>query len=693
MKRTALLLILAFSMIAVTAAPVSERDASMVAKAFCIEKMKNGVQPLIITLDEEVDGVYYRFTVNGAGFVIVSASDLTYPILAYSFNYEFKNNPAVNYLLDRYSKEIADMENRRSAQNKNVAAKWNHYLSEPLVVRSEGDGGASLTPLLTTTWNQNMFYNTYCPWDAYAGGYYDYRVPNGCVALAMSMILNFYQYPDHGVGGVSYVPFGYDRQTVYFAQHHYNYGAMSDELYFYDGEVSKLVYHCGVAVKMIYTPAGSGSTELEAKDQFENVFKYNKPALVGPAMFPDYGEALRGELSLGRPLFYTASSNSGGHAFVIDGFDAEGLFHVNWGWGGNSNGYYQITNLDPEGLGNGYNQGENALFNLYPASGYPAQCSGHQRMDASFGTITNGSARQEYAPNSDCSWMVAVSDALKYTFRFSYLNTEPDKDVITIYNGPTTASGVAGTYSGYDVDPQPLEITGVDSVLVTFTSDGANSGGGFVLQYETVVEDQYCKQQEIVNVYEGEITDGSGEEDYRHETYCTWLIQPDGMSKLHVTFPEFDLRDGDFLDIYDNSKTPATLLERFDKNNYPYNTAYPTSNIKIVFVADNWQNGGGFKMSWHATTDIAKYGHIDGLVVFPNPAEDFINVQLTTDAADHVVCSLYDVSGKILLTDEFDVNGGEAVQHIKLPSSLSQGFYFLDVETSKGKTVTKVMVR
>ncbi|MBP5709966.1 MAG: C10 family peptidase [Bacteroidales bacterium] len=692
MKKLVLLLTVISFFTANYAAPVSERDAAVVAKSFCIEKMANFNSSDAITLAEEVADVYYRFNIGEKGFVIVSASDLVSPILAYSFENDFVENPAANYLLDRYSKEIADIEGRRAPQNQRVSEVWTHYMAEPFMPDKKRDG-EELLPLLTTTWNQNMFHNTYCPWDIYAGAWYDYRVPNGCVALAMSMIMNFYQYPEHGVGGVSYVPYGYDRQTVYFSQQHYNYAAMPDNLNFYAGQMSHLVYHCGVAVKMGYTPFGSGSTELEAKDQFETVFKYNKPALVGPAMFPDYGDALREELSKKHPLFYTASNSGGGHAFVIDGFDADGLFHVNWGWGGSSNGYFQIENLDADGSGDPYNNGENALFNLYPSTGYPAQCAGEQHLTASFGTITNGSARQPYDANSDCSWVVAVKDALKYTFTFSYLNTEPDKDVITIYNGPTVASGVAGTFSGYDVAPQPLDIVGADSVLVTFTYDADNSGSGFVLQYSTILEDQFCNQQEIVSVYEGEITDGSGDEDYRHETFCTWLIQPAEMSKLHVTFPEFDLREGDFLDVYDNSKNPAVLLERYDMDNYPYNTAYPTSKIKIVFVADNYINGGGFKINWHATTDIAKYGHIDGLTVYPNPATDFINVRLSTESSDHVTCTLYDMTGKTLSVNEFDVYGGDSEKQIKLPSSLSKGFYFLDVETGKGKTVTKVLIQ
>ena len=54
------------------------------------------------------------------------------------------------------------------------------------------------------------------------------------------------------------------------------------------------------------------------------------------------------ELSAGRPILYTGvDPGAGGHAFVFDGIDADGKIHVNWGWDGTGNGFYDIADLNP----------------------------------------------------------------------------------------------------------------------------------------------------------------------------------------------------------------------------------------------------------------------------------------------------------------------------------------------------------
>ena len=75
------------------------------------------------------------------------------------------------------------------------------------------------------------------------------------------------------------------------------------------------------------------------------------------------------ELDGGNPVFYGGSSDSGGHAFVLDGYTDNGYFHVNWGWSGYCNGYFLLSALNPDGQGaggsaGGYNNGQDALVGL-----------------------------------------------------------------------------------------------------------------------------------------------------------------------------------------------------------------------------------------------------------------------------------------------------------------------------------------
>ena len=86
----------------------------------------------------------------------------------------------------------------------------------------------------------------------------------------------------------------------------------------------------------------------------------------------DWFDMLYNDLAEGYPICFAGFSSGGGHAFVIDGFDGENLFHLNWGWGGGSNGWFLVSILNPgdtSGIGassssDGYSMGQYALLNL-----------------------------------------------------------------------------------------------------------------------------------------------------------------------------------------------------------------------------------------------------------------------------------------------------------------------------------------
>ena len=104
------------------------------------------------------------------GFVVVSASTTTPPILAYGFEHDFEMIPPVRDLFHLYKGEIAYAEKMGWDAKPKAAANWKRYLAEEFNPRATKDGG-TVGPLLTTTWDQGKYYNTYCPWDVQAGGY------------------------------------------------------------------------------------------------------------------------------------------------------------------------------------------------------------------------------------------------------------------------------------------------------------------------------------------------------------------------------------------------------------------------------------------------------------------------------------------------------------------------------------------
>lgn len=72
------------------------------------------------------------------------------------------------------------------------------------------------------------------------------------------------------------------------------------------------------------------------------------------------------ELREGRPVLYSGFGSGDGHAFVIDGYDGSGMFHVNWGWGGSRDEYYVLSVLNPYNNGDGYSSNQSAIIGVTP---------------------------------------------------------------------------------------------------------------------------------------------------------------------------------------------------------------------------------------------------------------------------------------------------------------------------------------
>ena len=230
---------------------------------------------------------------------------------------------------------------------------------------------AAVEPLLTSTWGQRAPYNFMCPlktptpWGGYQPNEQHCRV--GCVAVAMGQIMRYHQWPAQGEGSNSVVypvlSTSANTFSVDFAEARYDWDNMIDD---YSGDyteaegraVAELLYHCAVASNMLFEKTFSFSTNFTAGDALVKYFHYDGSRMQ-TRMRSDYSRSewlqmIREELSCGRPIFYEAISISltegiYAHSFVIDGYNADGLVHVNWGWYGHEDGYYDIDLLDPPG--------------------------------------------------------------------------------------------------------------------------------------------------------------------------------------------------------------------------------------------------------------------------------------------------------------------------------------------------------
>lgn len=332
------------------------------------------------TQDGTLPTVYIFESMTGNGFVIVSAEDRIQPILAYSTESKFfaangSYSPEADYWVDLYSKQIDYTIVNNLSSTTAIAEQW--AILQNGNITTPPPPATPIAPMLTTLWDQMPHYNYYCPTGT----------PTGCVATAMAQVMKFWNYPNQGTGQHSYsTSTEGGTLSANFGATTYSWANMPNQLTSGSSSAQKtaigtLMFHCGVAVDMNYTTSASGAQVIlgsaSAKNAYTNYFGY-KSSIKGykrEDFYSDYTwhKMLVFEIKTGRPILYAGFGGSGGHAFVFDGYDQNEMFHINWGWGGMSNGYFEVNNLNPSALGTGggggnFNSGQQAIVMLEPPS-------------------------------------------------------------------------------------------------------------------------------------------------------------------------------------------------------------------------------------------------------------------------------------------------------------------------------------
>ena len=337
------------------------RSAGDLSLVYAAAPGKSGSALRSGTVDGAAD--YFVFNVSGnKGFVIVSGEDRALPVFGYSDEGAFDpdNLPDnLSYMLAYYQNQITWLERSGIEVTADIQAEWSHYLNG-----TNFRSTAQEVVLETAEWDQGKPYNGMTP--LISGEH----ALTGCVATAQAIIMRYHQYPVRAIGGVS----SYDGVSTTYDDYDWANMPLTYPRDGYgdarDNAVAKLMWHCGANVEMSYGLSASGaSMKLPAKSYVE-VFGYSSAIRYlkkETYRWEEWKEMIRKELDAGYPLSYGGQSSGGGHAFVCDGYDAQGFFHINWGWGGYSNGFFALSVLDSNYGNDGYSDSQEMILNIRPS--------------------------------------------------------------------------------------------------------------------------------------------------------------------------------------------------------------------------------------------------------------------------------------------------------------------------------------
>jgi len=377
-------LALVFSFAFVSANPVKLSDAHKLAvKVLGVNTLKSSSA---ISLKQaytiEGDTLFYIFANADGGFAIISADDAALPVIGYSKTSNAGNifeNVSFANQLQRYGKIIALL--KKSPEMSSAEHNQWQFLTEADSVVTDtlpADSVAQDTSfkyipskyLITSTWGQEGSYNDSCP--SYVG----------CVAVAMGQIMRYHQWPNTGRGWHKYIPQDqpeYGLQFADFGSTTYKWELMPDRLRSRSTmaekqAVQQMLYHVGVSVSMSYTKEGSGAYETDAAIALCSYFKYDnktmKRCCSDDYTAQDWFSLIKNEIDCGRPVLYSgANDDEEGHAWIVDGYDENGFFHVNWGWDGDYDGFFAPGNMLLET--SLYNNSITAIIGIQPSADVP----------------------------------------------------------------------------------------------------------------------------------------------------------------------------------------------------------------------------------------------------------------------------------------------------------------------------------
>lgn len=658
-------------------------------------------------LTQDGDTLMALLHFQNGGFLLISADDAAIPVLGYSTTDDLPLEdiaPATRQWLKAYQDQIIQIRQKGLSATEEIAAMWRSLSTGTKATRS-----TVVAPLITSKWNQSQYYNDLCPADSDSPYGYGGHVPCGCVALAMAMVIHYYRYPETGQGSHSYHS-NYGYHSVNFGQQTYDYNIMPYGVSKRNNEVAKLIYHCGIAVEMGYSPEGSGAQTEETRSGLRDYYKYDNEisnasrdgwgGWGGGGGNPGYTDEqwiglLQGNLDQHYPIIYSGyTENWEGHAFLCDGYDDENRFHFNWGWGGSGNGFFSINSLNS---GNGsFNTGHRIVYNIHPPTNvYPTYCNG-TTVNATAGSLEDGSGHLDYQNNTNCTYIIAPTNGKSVTITIAELDIEENADFLRIYDGdPNNGGTLLREFTGTTFNTSESIYSSTGIAYVTFQTNGSVTRPGWKLRF-TAKRFTQCNTTTTLTEPSGSFSDGSEEEEYASDATCRWTIAPNNASWVRISFPEFDIRSEDFVNVYKGtSVNDLTLFGTYNNSNTPP-AAITNSNggvMKVEFISDCYLQNDGFSVDWTSDgiedpTAISDHASLD-FETFPNPANTTVGIIVPKDFKDGTV-RITDMTGRTVLCQ--DISGNSGITTLST-EDITSGIYLITLYNHKEISSKKLIIK
>lgn len=424
---------------------------------------------------------YYVYNVGSErGYVMVSGDDLLPEVIAYAEEGAFLVDAEQPEHIASFLAEVRATLRYLVEQGRSLVVPRTSQL------RPEG-----VQPLLgDIRWGQAAPFNDLCPVKA------EGKSVVGCVATAIAQIMRYHQWPVRGKGVCSYREYDGTQHRVDFSQYTYDWDMMppmpgEDAPQPVRDALSLLSYHVGVVSRMQYSPNGSGTNSQYPKEGLYKYFKYKGNIELCARknyQIAQWIDLIAQELNERRPIYYAGASRTVGHAFVCDGYDSRGYFHINFGWNGVADGYFLLYAISPDELGigggtsyDGFNDNQEVLIGIEPDRDGSSERTVGERISAL--SLSVSCQDNQTIQLQDAS--IELTSAMSYTTRFC-LSITPTEEGAKSYYGDFGQEQTLEYHTYYLYAQRHLhEVPSVDlkklglptrnaSYIVTLTYEGMN---------------------------------------------------------------------------------------------------------------------------------------------------------------------------------------------------------------------------